>query len=170
MRETRSCYLHGDYDADLADARHEGRCPSCVRERSPETRDSPPRVHRNGCDAVVGGDCRCGVERRAGDLYDERGPWDSSPLSLVEALEVLAATLPEHGSQRHFLRAVAVRLRGMERALEAAAKSLTFLSTAGARNATLAPGVVPLEDMVDVRGYASSRAKMAWDALHGEDG
>lgn len=56
------------------------------------------------------------------------------------------------------------RVRHLEHALLAATQSLETLSKAGFRKHAK-PGYLPLEDMHDVRGYATSRANAARAAL-----
>lgn len=76
-------------------------------------------------------------------------------------IDSLADAIREDGSLDE-LPALALldEIHRLRKVLRDAAQSLTTLSTAGARNSDSG-----LDDMIDVRGYASSRAKVAWAAL-----
>ena len=49
MTEYRSCFLHGDYRAEDADARHAGMCPACAAERAAHA-----ETRRVAVEAIVG--------------------------------------------------------------------------------------------------------------------
>ena len=69
-----------------------------------------------------------------------------------------------YGASPDVHRALLAEVDRLREALRAAATSLTTLSLAGTRNS--ASGI---EDMIDVRGYANSRARVAWAALTAAD-
>lgn len=76
-------------------------------------------------------------------------------------IDALADTIREDGELAEMpALALLDEIQAIRKALRDAAQSLTALSTAGARNSDSG-----LDDMIDVRGYASSRARVAWAAL-----